>query len=98
MELFPDSVARLRRAVSHGVAIQAEWQRIAQPESHVVRIDVNEDGTQGVAKTFIPAIAKNEISLQLGELFYQLRSALDGLIYQAAVYDEGCNTPPHQWR
>jgi hypothetical protein len=69
------------------------WEGLGQPEAHSVRIEVNDEGTIGVAKTKLPQIPENDIALEFGEFFYQLRAALDSLIYQALVYVEGVDPP-----
>jgi len=79
--------------MAHGKAVQSEWERLVQPEAHAVRIEINEDGTAAVAKTQLPSVPQNNIPLELGEMFYQLRAALDGLIYQASAYVEGVEVP-----
>lgn len=94
--LFPDSRRRIQRAVAHGKSVHTEWDSLARPEAHPVRIEISDDGTQGVVKTRLPGIPENDMALQLGEFFYQLRAALDCLIYQASAYVEGIDPPSNE--
>ena len=96
MDLFPDSVKRLNRAVLHFNAAQAEITKFIQPDGHSVVIEMNEEWTEGVAKTRLPSVPENDIALELGEFFYQLRAALDALIYQASIYSEGASPPSNE--
>lgn len=96
MRLFPDSVKRLNRAVVHYNAAYAEILKFVQPEAHDVVVEINDAGTEGVAKTRLPEPPDNDVALELGEFFYQLRAALDSLIYQTSVYTEGVDPPSNK--
>jgi hypothetical protein len=51
------------------------------------------DDRTGVVKATLLVPVRSELSLELGEFFYQLRAALDGAIYQTAEM-VGSKTPP----
>ena len=94
--LFPDSVKRINRAVLHYNAVYAEFLKFIQPDAHTVHIEMSEQETEGVAKTRLPDVPENDMALELGEFFYQLRAALDSLIYQASIYTEGVDPPSNK--
>ncbi len=96
MPHFTDSWKRIERAVVHGKAFKAEWESLIQPESYRVFIEMESDWTSGVAKAVPHVIPKNDLALELGEFFYQLRAALDAAVYQAAIFAEGVDTPTKQ--
>lgn len=98
MQLFPDSVKRLNRAVSHYNAAYAELVKFVQPDAHEVIVEIDESGTRSIAKTRLPGPPENEVALELGEFFYQLRAALDSLIYQTSIYSEGVDPPSNKNR
>jgi hypothetical protein len=93
MQLFPDCQRRIIRAISHGKAARDIWEGLGQSEAHAVRIEVNQEGSEGIAKTKLPQIPENDMALEIGEFFYQLRAALDSLIYQVLIYQEGVDPP-----
>lgn len=63
-----------------------------EPYMPLVRVDPNGKGTicMEVAGDF-PA---QELALSFGEMMYQLRAALDSLVYEVAVIDSGQDPPP----
>lgn len=91
--LFEDSWKRIDRAVVHGEAFRAEWEGLINPNSYRVFIEMETDWTSGAAKAVPLVVTKNNMALELGEFFYQLRACLDALVYQVAVISE-CSDPP----
>jgi hypothetical protein len=94
---FRNSWSRIERATSHLAAFQAEWNRIGQIRfGSVVRYD--EDSGWYVASLTADdatreAIGKTPLPLILGEYAYQLRAALDGLIWDAITFTQGAEPP-----
>jgi hypothetical protein len=94
---FKISWSRIERATGHLAAFQVEWNRIAQAtRSTIARYDKDsgwyiaslkpDDATrESIKKTILPLI--------LGEYAYQLRSALDGLIWDAITFKQGSEPP-----
>ncbi|TCK74134.1 hypothetical protein [Acidipila rosea] len=83
---FPDSWKRLDRAVFHLKAFQAEWERICSPDAYEFVTEPDSDWTFGATRAVAKFSRENTLALELGEFFYNLRSALDSTIYQAAVF------------
>jgi transposase len=55
-----------------------------------VAIEMNSDWTTGIVKVVaLKRLPKNDLALELGEMFYQLRAALDAVVYQAAILAGG---------
>lgn len=87
----------MERAADHLSAFQTEWSRVAQAaRSTVVRYE--EDSGWYIA-SFNPtaaireAIRKTTLPLILGEFAYQLRAALDGLIWDAITFTQRTEPP-----
>lgn len=98
MSVFEDSWKRIRRAMIHGRAFKAEWERIVNPESYTTLIDVNSDGTHGTLKAITNIAPEDDMALELGEFFYQLRAALDAAVYQVSIFEQGADPPAHENR
>lgn len=93
---FTDSRKRLRRAYVHGIAFKGECERIINPEAYVTVPNMNGDWTRGTLKAVTNVVPENDAALELGEFFYQLRAALDALVYQVAVSHHGSDPPPYE--
>lgn len=96
--LFVDSWKRIDRAIEHGKAFKAEWERVVNPESYSTSISMNSDWTHGSIKSVTNIPPENDMALELGEFFYQLRAALDAAVYQVSVMEQGCEPPAHENR
>jgi len=83
MHRFIDSVRRVERAVMHANTLATEWNALLKPDAFQYRTEHKGDGTSVLIGRF-KDIPKNDLALELGEFFYQLRAALDGLIYVTA--------------
>ncbi len=83
MHRFIDSVRRIERAVMHANTLALEWNTLLKPDAFQYRTEHKGDGTSVLIGRF-KDIPKNDLALELGEFFYQLRAALDGLIYVTA--------------
>jgi hypothetical protein len=88
MLLFKNSWKRIERAKMHGEAFAREWTTVLPKEGQRVDVKQEDDGAW-VAEMFIDVPAENNLALEVGEFFYQLRSSLDGAIWQAVTITEG---------
>ena len=95
---FKNSWSRLERATQHLAAFQAEWNALfsENPFGSVVRYD-KDTGWFTASITADEAIKKRiantTLPLILGEYVYQLRAALDGLIWDAITFTQGTEPP-----
>jgi hypothetical protein len=96
--LFVDSWKRIDRAIAHGKAFKSEWERVVNPESYTTSISVDSDWTHGSIKSVTNIVSENDMALELGEFFYQLRAALDAAVYQVSVMEQGCEPPANENR
>jgi hypothetical protein len=87
---------RIERANSHRNAIAQTWGQFIEGNVYTSSAHVNSDGTGSIWVTPVCERLPPSFSLQLGEMLYQLRAALDGCIYAAAMLDSGKNPPPDE--
>jgi hypothetical protein len=94
---FKDCWKRLDRAGAHLQAFQDEWNGVRNENSHTLSVKVDNDGT-GLFRAILLRPIK-DLALILGEVFYQLRAALDGAVYISAVIYNGGQLPANesQW-
>lgn len=84
---------RVRRAYRHLAEAADLWNAYLAREPYVPRLVLQPDGTGSLSITQESEVPP-EISLELGECLYQLRSALDGCVYRAAILETGIDPPP----
>lgn len=89
------SRARLKRAVAHGEAMADRWNGIPNSDLFTLHPAVNPAG-QGRIRLVANKPIPEDIPLLLGEMLYQMRSALDACLYQAAIYVTSQNPPPDE--
>ena len=89
---------RLRRAKVHRENIAALWNKAGKAEDlYEVIVGMDDDGTGCIwLKARHQPELISALSLELGEMLYQLRAALDGCIYQAAIFESKQNPPPDE--
>lgn len=93
---FQTSRDRIERAKAHRQAFGKAWSDfLDEPDPYDIGVHVNDDGT-GELWIQPSRPLPIELSLELGELLYQLRAALDACIYQAAIIDSGQDPPPNE--
>lgn len=88
---------RIVRAIAHREALGKIWNDLTHEDLYDVLVDVQNDGTGTILVKpahDLPA----SCALELGEILYHLRAALDGSVYQAAVIESGQDPPPHENR
>lgn len=89
---------RISRAKAHREAIRDLWnQRATEEDFYSVGVSVNDDGAGRIwLKPNFRGDFTNIISLELGEMLYQLRAALDSCIYASRIRETGENPPPDE--
>jgi hypothetical protein len=95
--LFEDSWQRLDRAMMHAQVFTDEWHKLLKPEAFETRSKQKGDGAVVLVGRF-RKIPKNDLALELGEFFYQLRAALDGLIFKTAEIKSAPDPPADENR
>lgn len=93
MGIYETSRARLRRATAHGERLAQLWNEIPTDYLLTPKALIDPDGN-GVLFALKAGEVPEEVSLLLGEMLYQLRSALDACIYQATIYATQKDPPP----
>lgn len=85
--------ARLTRAREHHAAFKTIWDEYLSQRPHRFRQVDRADGTTSITlHRNIPLPVK--LSVVIGEILYQLRSALDTCLYSVAIIVSGQNPPP----
>jgi len=81
---------KTRRAEQLGRLLNQEWSKALTPESYPVGVE--EDGEPGCHRVWVEAKKSPPLILSviIGEIAHNLRSALDHLIYRQAVEHVGC--------
>lgn len=90
---FRDSRDRIRRADTHRREVAEIWNGFMADEPYVPFVDVDDEGN-GTIRIVQQRPIPRRMSLRLGEMFYQLRAALDACVYGAAIRDSGQDPPP----
>jgi hypothetical protein len=87
---------RIARAEAHAKTFGNEWSQLIDEDFYNVTVKVEDDGRGGIwvwpHVTPLPSV----FALELGECFYNLRSALDHCVYAAAIRETGKNPPPNE--
>lgn len=92
---FEGCWARYRRAELHREVIHEFWSGLIEHDLYENRVEIDDAGSGRLA--VYPTFAMPEhFALELGELLYNLRAALDGAIYVAAMLDSGQDPPPNE--
>lgn len=86
---------RLEQAKTHRGRIAELWNGFLDGEDpYMTSVHVDADGYGFIEVWPNESIPLDEISLEFGELLYQLRAALDSLVYELAIIDTGQDPPP----
>jgi hypothetical protein len=93
MKPFNDARSRLNRAIAQGKSLALFWNSIPAEDFFGVKANADRDG-RGTIRVVRVGVIREDFSLLLGEMLYQLRSGLDACIYQATIYATGKNPPP----
>lgn len=85
---FTDSWKRIERARLHAKAMADEWAAFFQQGTYAPIVEWEDERT-AVVSVMPPPGLQNNIALELGEFFYQLRAALDAAIWQGVTMMQG---------
>jgi hypothetical protein len=86
--------ARVERAKVHYRRFGKTWSSfLKQPNPYEISVPIDHHG-EGVIYIEPVGLPATELSLEFGEMLYQLRAALDSLIYEVAILDAGQDPPP----
>jgi len=91
--LFEDSRKRLARAKVHAEAFWSEVLRVFPKDGYTVNLDKKDERTWIATAVFKVTPNVELLSLELGEYFYQLRAALDALVWKAVWIIQGSEPP-----
>jgi hypothetical protein len=92
VRVFEDCWKRIDRARMHAKAFTHEWNGLLKPATFDYRTKKDGNGALIFIGRFRD-IPKNDLALELGEFFYQLRAALDGVIFRTAEIGSAPNPP-----
>src|SRR6266571_3971800 len=89
---------RIERAEAHRKAFAEAWNSFCDDVPYSPNLHIEDDGTGSIS--IIPRYDSLPVAfaLDLGEFLYQLRAALDGAVYGAAIRESGQNPPPDEKR
>jgi hypothetical protein len=96
MRPFESCRERIERAKAHRDALADDWNNFIKEDSYSVRVHVQTNGTGRIYVTPKFSALPPRFSLEFGEMVYQLRAALDGCVYEAAVLHSKQNPPPDE--
>ncbi len=80
------------------MALAEAWNSVLVEDHYTSVVYVHNDGTGRILISPKDDVFAPSLSLDLGEMLYQLRAGLDGSIYEAAVLESGKNPPPNENR
>jgi hypothetical protein len=89
--------ARLERAKVHQSEFGRIWNEFIgheDDEPYFPRLHIEDDGEGILYVEASERFPGEQLALQFGEMLYQLRAALDSLVYEVAIHDSGSNPPP----
>jgi hypothetical protein len=95
MDPFDGCWKRIDRAEAHRVAFSQGWESLIKDDSYATVVEMESDGASGSVR-IIPTgpIDTASLALDIGEMLYQLRAAIDGAVYDAAVVIHKVSPPP----
>jgi hypothetical protein len=82
--IFKNSWKRIDRAISHAKNLATQWAAVMKGDAYRVVLQDEGNGTW-VAEAVFNIPTEHDLALELGEFAYQLRSALDGAVWQAVT-------------
>jgi hypothetical protein len=86
---------RLERAELHQREFGRTWNEfLAQGDPYVPVVAVAPNGKGSIYVDVDSAFPREQLALQFGEMLYQLRAALDSLVYEVAIRDSREDPPP----
>jgi hypothetical protein len=94
--IFEGCRQRIDRANFHNQTAAKIWNEGIPSHAQTPIVNVNRDGTGTIHVHTLDSRVMGEMSIELGEVFYQLRAALDACIYECAILESGKNPPPDE--
>ena len=97
---FKNSRRRVERATLHLQALVQEWKSLLAEESVSPVVRYDEDSGWYIAsvelsRIEIAKVERSNFVLEIGEIAYQLRAALDGLVWEAVTIMQGAEPAAH---
>jgi hypothetical protein len=91
---------RIRRAKAHRETFRDLWNKhVLEDDFYSVGLHMDDDGAGSIwVRPNHRRDFTDVLSLELGEMLYQLRAALDSSIYATRVRETGTNPPPEEHR
>lgn len=80
------------------MALAEAWNSVLVEDHYAAIVHVYSDGTGRILISPKDDVFGPALALDLGEMLYQLRAALDGSIYEAAVMESRKDPPPNENR
>jgi len=96
--VFVDCWDRIERAKAHSKVIGETWSAFVADDPYDIGVSVDSDGAGRIWVEPRYGPMPKVLSLELGELLYQLRAALDGSIRACAILETGQDPPPNEDR
>lgn len=91
--------ARLDRAKMHSQKFGGIWNSfLKEEEPYFPIVTTNDEGEGWIFVRAAESFPGEQLSLHFGEMLYQLRAALDSLVYEVAILDSSKDPPPDQER
>jgi len=87
---------RIERAHAHRVAFAEMWERFVKEDAYTPSVYMYSDGTGSIRVSPIYQSFPDQFSLELGEMLYHFRAALDGSVYAAAIVETKHDPPPDE--
>lgn len=98
MPRFEDSWKRIERSRVHAEALWSEVIRLFPQDGYTVRPEQESERTFIANAVFKSPPGDNSLALELGELFYQLRAALDAAVWKTVWILDGTEPSPDENR
>ena len=87
---------RIERAHAHRVSFAEMWNRFIEEDTYTPSVYMYPDGTGSIRVSPTYSSFPDQFSLELGEMLYQFRAALDGSVYAAAIVETKQDPPPNE--
>jgi len=96
MKPFEGRWKRIERADTHRETLAKAWNSFIEDDPYSVSVRMEHDGTGRIWVRPNYSALPASFALELGEILYQFRAALDGCVYDAAILETRKNPPPDE--
>jgi hypothetical protein len=96
MKPFEGCWKRVERADAHRKTLAEAWNSFIEDDPYSVSVRMEHDGTGRIWVRPRYSALPASFALELGEMLYQFRAALDGCVYDAAILETRKNPPPDE--